>query len=207
MVLLALSSASPGRVRSAKVRKKTPPPSTLVDVAQAIPNAVLEIRYATRHNFLHEQLYEHARCLLRNEAVDALGRVEERLEQQGYRIKLWDCYRPISVQRLMWKRLPVKGLVADPDDGGSLHNRGIAVDASLVDADGHDVVMPTGHDDFSRKGRRDAPCADPNAAKHRELLRAAMEAEGFTTIRTEWWHFEAPRGEEEHLPPLLDEPL
>jgi D-alanyl-D-alanine dipeptidase len=179
-------------------------PPGLVDVAQAVPNAALELRYATEHNFLHRAVYAHARCLLRADVAASLARAEARLEKQGYRLKLWDCYRPLSVQRDMWKLVPVRGLVADPNKGGSHHNRGTAVDASLVDLQGHDIAMPSDHDDFTAKGKRDAPCADPAAAKHRAALRAAMEAEGFTTIRTEWWHFDAAGAD--HAP-LLDEPL
>jgi beta-N-acetylhexosaminidase/D-alanyl-D-alanine dipeptidase len=162
------------------------------------------MHYATADNFLHKQVYARARCLLRPEVATALQKVEDRLEKQGLRLKLWDCYRPLSVQREMWKLVPVKGLVADPNHGGSHHNRGTAVDASLVDLEGKEIAMPTAHDDFSKAGRRDAPCKDPQAAAHRAALRAAMEAEGFTTIRTEWWHFDGPSA---GGAPLLDEPL
>jgi D-alanyl-D-alanine dipeptidase len=178
----------------------------LVDVAQAVPRAVLEMRYATPDNFLHRAVYQHPRCLLRPEVAAALGRVEAGLEKQGYRLKLWDCYRPLSVQREMWKLVPVVGLVADPNKGGSHHNRGTAVDASLVDLEGQEVAICSGHDDFTPKGRRDAPC-DKVPAKHRAALRAAMEAEGFMTIKTEWWHYDAPGSRTPPLPPALDEPL
>jgi zinc D-Ala-D-Ala dipeptidase len=176
----------------------------LVDVAQAVPRAVLEMDYATPDNFLHRAVYAHARCLLRSDAAEAINRVEARLEKDGYRLKLWDCYRPLSVQREMWKLVPVRGLVADPNKGGSHHNRGTAVDASLVDLAGKAVAMPSAHDDFTKRGRRDAPCDDPAVVKRRGLLQAAMKAEGFTTIRTEWWHFDAPGAD---FAPLLDEPL
>lgn len=176
----------------------------LVDVSRVVPRAVLELHYATPHNFLHRAVYAHARCLLRARVAEALARVEVRLEAQGYRLKLWDCYRPLSVQRAMWKLVPVKGLVADPNKGGSHHNRGTAVDASLATLDGSPVEMPTAHDDFTRAGRRDAPCANAKACARKSILRAAMEAEGFTTIRTEWWHFDAP--DAGHAP-LLDDPL
>jgi len=179
-------------------------PAGLVDIHTVVPRAVLDIDYATPHNFMHQAVYAHPRCLLRPEVAEALAKVEARLEPQGYRLKLWDCYRPLSVQRAMWKLVPVHGLVADPNHGGSHHNRGTAVDASLVDIDGHEVAMPSPHDDFTHAGRRDAPCKDPKAAAHRAILRAAMEAEGFTTIRMEWWHFDAPHA---GRPPLLDEPL
>ena len=176
----------------------------LVDVQQAVPRAALQMRYATPNNFLHQAVYARARCLLRADIAEALGKAEARLEKQGYRLKLWDCYRPLSVQRAMWKLVPVRGLVADPGRGGSHHNRGTAVDASLVDLQGNEVEMPTDHDDFSKAGRRDAPTRSPAAAAHRGLLRAAMEAEGFTTIRMEWWHFDGPHADGA---PALDEPL
>lgn len=187
LLLLAAAPADPG----------------LVDVGSALPRAVLELRYATPHNFLHQAVYAHARCLLRGEVVQALRQAEEKLEPQGLRLLLWDCYRPLSVQRAMWRLVPVKGLVADPDHGGSHHNRGTAVDASLADAQGKPLAMCTDHDDFSRAGRRDAPCAAELAAR-RARLRAAMESAGFSTIRTEWWHFDAP---DAGAAPLLDQPL
>lgn len=179
-------------------------PGPLVDIQVAVPRAVLELHYATPDNFLHHAVYEHPRCLLRRSVAEALARVESRLEAQGFRIKLWDCYRPLSVQRAMWKLVPVKGLVADPEHGGSHHNRGTAVDASLATLDGAPVEMPTAHDDFSRAGRRDATCAKDAACRNKGILRAAMEAEGFTTIRTEWWHFDGPSAGHAAL---LDEPL
>jgi D-alanyl-D-alanine dipeptidase len=179
-------------------------PVRLVDASQAVPGAVLDIRYATTHNFLHKAVYSAARCLLDPAVAASLARVEGRLEAEGFRLKLWDCYRPFSVQKEMWKLVPVRGLVADPSRGGSRHNRGSAVDASLVALDGTDIEMPTDHDDFTAAGRRDAPCRSARACQHRAVLRAAMEAEGFTTIRTEWWHFE---GTPSASSGPLDEPL
>jgi zinc D-Ala-D-Ala dipeptidase len=178
--------------------------NALVDVQKVVPRAVLAMDYATPNNFLHQAVYAHARCLLRPQVAQALAQVEAQLEAQGFRLELWDCYRPLSVQRAMWKLVPVRGLVADPDRGGSHHNRGTAVDASLVDLAGDDVAMPSAHDDFTRAGRRDSPCKNPQAAKHRSILRAAMEAAGFTTIKMEWWHFDAPNA---GRAPLLDQPL
>ena len=195
VLVLGLAAAEPPAQKEAK---------PLVDIAQAIPRAVLELHYATPNNFLHRAVYAHARCLLRSDVAEELARVEARLEKGGYRLKLWDCYRPLSVQWDMWKLVPVRGLVADPNQGGSHHNRGTAVDASLVDLEGRAVDMPSEHDDFTKRGKRDALCAHPAVAQRRTLLQSAMKAEGFTTIRTEWWHFDAPGAD---FAPLLDEPL
>jgi D-alanyl-D-alanine dipeptidase len=178
--------------------------ASLVDLAQAVPRAVLDLHYATADNFLHRAVYAHARCLLRADVAEAIGRVEARVEKAGYRLELWDCYRPLSVQKEMWKLVPQRGLVADPNKGGSHHNRGTAVDASLVDLEGRAVPMPSAHDDFTPAGRRDTPGLPPDVVKRRSVLRSAMEAEGFTTIRTEWWHFDAAGAD--HAP-LLDDPL
>lgn len=180
------------------------PTDTLVDVADAVPRATLDIRYATTRNFLHEAVYAKARCLLLPRTAAALARAEARLEAAGLRLLLWDCYRPLSVQKAMWAKVPVRGLVADPYHGGSFHNRGTAVDAAVVDLDGKPVPLPSDHDDFTRAGRRDTPCADPKAARNRAALIDAMTAEGFTTIRTEWWHFDGP--DAVHAP-VLDLPL
>ena len=200
VLMLALAAAPPSKPDAGAL----PVLGGLVDVAQAVPRAVLQIHYATPNNFMHKAVYAHARCLLRADVVARLKKVEAQLEAQGYRLKLWDCYRPLSVQRAMWKLVPVRGLVADPNRGGSHHNRGTAVDASLVDLKGREIAMPSPHDDFTRAGRRDAPCKDPMACTHRAVLREAMEAVGFTTIRMEWWHFDAPQA---GRAPLLDAPL
>ncbi|MGC3999711.1 MAG: M15 family metallopeptidase [Anaeromyxobacter sp.] len=161
----------------------------LVDVTTVAPGVRLDLRYATPDNFLHAAVYPCARCLLRRPAAEALARAQAWLEQRGYGLLVWDCYRPPAVQREMWRRVPDARYVADPARG-SVHNRGGAVDLTLVDASGAPVVMPTPFDDFTPAAAPDAP-ASPEAAANRKLLREAMEAAGFGGIRTEWWHFHA----------------
>lgn len=177
-------------------------PRQLVDVATVAPGIRLEMRYATADNFLGRAVYPCARCLLAEEAAQALARVETALEAQGLHLKLWDCYRPPAVQAEMWKLRPDPRFVADPRKGSN-HSRGGAVDLTLVDASGAELEMPTAHDDFSDRARADAP-ASAAAAAHRATLRKAMEAEGFAIARSEWWHFNAAGS---RAWPLVEAPL
>ena len=166
------------------------------------------MRYATANNLTGAPLYPVARCWLRAEAATRLARAADALRAAGHRLVLWDCYRPASVQRELWRRVPDPRFVARPvDDGdgrpiaGSAHSRGAAVDVSLADRAGAPRTMPTDHDAFGPAARGDD--ATGTARDHVAALRAAMIAAGFTPLATEWWHFEA-RGAGG---PLADLPL
>ena len=161
----------------------------LVELNKIIPDVVLDIRYATTNNFVGEVLYPSARCFLVKDAALALKEIQQDLKKQGYRLKVYDGYRPLSVQKRMWEILPDSRYVADPK-GGSRHNRGYAVDVSLLDIDGNAVLMPTEFDEFSEKAHSDYMDIPEEAKKHRKILRDAMEKRGFTGIDTEWWHFD-----------------
>jgi zinc D-Ala-D-Ala dipeptidase len=176
----------------------------LIDVGTRLPDAVLDIRYATADNLTGRPLYPVARCLLRAEVAERLARAAAALRRQGFRLVLFDCYRPLSVQRELWKAAPRRGYVADPATG-SHHNRGAAVDLSLADPAGRPVEMPTGYDAFEPRARARATEGVPPAARrHRDALRVAMAAAGFSVNPMEWWHFDAP---EAAALPLLDLPL
>ncbi|HET8541857.1 MAG TPA: M15 family metallopeptidase [Anaeromyxobacter sp.] len=177
----------------------------LVDVARAIPDATIDLRYATRRNVVGRAMYPPgARCLLLRPVAERLARAAARLRAQGFTLRLWDCYRPLAVQRELWRVQPTPGLVADPRTGSN-HNRGAAVDAALAGPAGVELELPTDFDAFGPRARASATeGVSPAARRHRELLRAALVAEGFRPIRLEWWHFDAP---EARGTPLLDEPL
>jgi D-alanyl-D-alanine dipeptidase len=181
------------------------PAPALVDVARALPDAVIDLRYATPDNVVGRPLYpEGARCLLLPPVAARLARVAARVRQAGLRLRLWDCYRPLAAQRALWELAPRPGLVANPAKG-SHHNRGAAVDVALAAADGGPVDLPTDFDDFGPRARASATRGvSPAARRHRELLRGAMVAEGFRPNRMEWWHFDAP---EARGAPVLDAPL
>lgn len=176
----------------------------LVDVARAVPEASLDIRYATSRNLAGRPLYPAARCLLLAPVAERLRRAAAALREQGYRLLLWDCYRPLAVQRELWRLRPDRRWVADPAKG-SAHNRAAAVDASLLSRDGRPVEMPTDHDAFTPAARPDAAAGiSPAAVEHRRILRRAMEEAGFRPDRGEWWHFAAP---EARRAPVLDVPI
>lgn len=186
-------------------------PADLVDVASIDPTIQIDMRYATPDNFTRVAFYPAARCLLRRDAAERLSRVQRRLSSRGLGLKVWDCYRPFSFQKLLWKLVSDPRYVAEPvadADGrpvkGSKHNRGAAVDLTLVDAAGAPVPMPTEHDDFSERAHRDSPDVPARARASSQILERAMVAEGFSPLPTEWWHFDAP-GWERY--PLSDQPL
>ena len=161
----------------------------LVEVQKLNPRIRVEVRYATPDNFMKEALYPEARCLLRREVAEALSRVQTALEQRGMGLKIFDGYRPLSVQKKMWAKFPLEGYVANPAKGSN-HNRGAAVDLTLVDAQGNELPMPSAYDEFSERSHRDYMKAAPAEISNRQILQDAMEKEGFHGISTEWWHFD-----------------
>gem|GEM_PF-690095 len=197
-VLLPLPGAEPPPMRA-----EGPAEEPLVDFALIDPRIVIDLRYATADNFTGRRLYPVARCLLRESVARRLRRVQDRLVRQGRGLKVYDAYRPLSVQRKMWETMPDPDYVADPAKG-SRHNRGAAVDVTLIDAEGRELEMPTGYDDFTPAAHRDYRGGTDVSRRNRDLLISAMEAEGFTGLRTEWWHFDAP-GWQQY--PLLNVPL
>lgn len=162
-----------------------------MDISQAAPSIRVDIRYATADNFTKTVLYPVNRCLLRPSVAQRLARVQEDLRASGLGLKVWDCYRPLSIQKKLWALVPDPRYVADPNKG-SRHNRGAAVDATLVDVRGRESEMPTIYDDFSERAHRDFQGASPQAAANRSILEKAMAARGFAGLSTEWWHFDAP---------------
>jgi len=175
---------------------------SLVDVRERIPDVFVDMRYAGTDNFLKQPVYNSGRCLLRPAVADRLARAATLLRGQGLRLLVWDCYRPLRVQRKMWAMVPDERYVADPAKGSN-HNRGAAVDVTLAEPSGRPLPMPTGHDDFTPAARLDAPASDV-ARFNRERLRRAMEAVGFAPLATEWWHYADP--DATRYDPL-DEPL
>lgn len=178
-------------------------PDPLVDFSRVHPGAALDIRYATQDNFTHQQVYAQARCALRRSAATRLAAAASEFEGLGYRLKIYDCYRPLSVQRKFWALVPDERFVADPAKG-SRHNRGAAVDVTLTDAQGRELEMPTGFDDFSERAARNWAGASAAAAKNRALLEQVMKKHGFVGLPSEWWHFDAQGWEK---CPLEDVPL
>lgn len=163
----------------------------LTDIQTIAPDIAMDMRYATTNNFLKQAVYGKARCLLRDPVARSIQRAQETLKAQGLGLKLYDCYRPLSVQKSMWKIFPDGRYVANPATG-SRHNRGAAVDLTLVDAQGKDLEMPSDFDDFSERAHRDSETMTAAARKNVQILTDTLVAQGLTTIETEWWHYDGP---------------
>lgn len=169
---------------------KTVNKASLVDLHSIHPTIRLDLRYATANNFMHRALYKQSRCLLRANAAEQLSQVQQDLEAYGLGLKVYDCYRPLSVQKQMWKLVPDERYVANPATG-SRHNRGSAVDVTLVDRAGNELPMPTAFDDFTDRAATNYNGASPQAKQNRQRLKDAMTKRGFSPLQTEWWHFDA----------------
>ncbi|MBM4068630.1 MAG: serine hydrolase [Planctomycetes bacterium] len=164
----------------------------LVDVATLDPSIRLDIRYAGKNNFLGTPLYSSARAFLQRPAAEALLRVHQNLEKHGYGLLLHDAYRPWFVTRIFWNATEDRyhHFVADPRQG-SRHNRGCAVDLTLFDRkSGKAVAMVSGYDEFSDRAYADYIGGTSRQRWQRDLLRKAMEDEGFSVYPGEWWHFD-----------------
>ncbi len=164
----------------------------LVEVVTLDPSLRLDVRYAGADNFLRAPIYPEARVFLQRPAAEAVVRANRTLQAQGYGLLLFDGYRPWYVTRLFWDATPDEqhGFVADPATG-SRHNRGCAIDLSLYDlTTGQEVSMPSGYDEFTERAHPNYTGGEPEQRAARDLLRAAMEAEGFTVNDDEWWHFD-----------------
>jgi len=166
----------------------------LVDVRAKHSRIVVELSYATAGNAFRKRLYDGDVALLRGPVAARLARVQNRLEKQRLGLKVWDAYRPRSVQSVMWRLRPDarSRYLANPRKI-SKHSRGAAVDVTLVDSTDRELPMPTPHDEFSARAHRGASRGvSPAARKNARILAAAMRAEGFLSNPYEWWHFTAP---------------
>jgi zinc D-Ala-D-Ala dipeptidase len=164
----------------------------LRELVKLDPTIKLDIRYATRNNFLGRPVYKEARAFLQKPAAEALVRAHQKLKEKGFGIVVFDGYRPWSVTKIFWDVTPPdkKIFVADPSQG-SRHNRGCAVDLSIYElATGTIVRMPSEYDEMTERAHINYACGTPEAKHLRETLRSAMESEGFAVYEPEWWHYD-----------------
>jgi len=161
-----------------------------VNIKTLSPEILLDMKYATADNFLGQVVYDCAECYLRKATAQALVAAQKDFVVRGYSLKLFDCYRPLSVQKKMWKILPGTHYVANPAKG-SKHNRGAAVDLTLVEiATGKEVDMGTPFDTFSPKAHHSYTDLPKEVLVHRQLLREVLGKHNFKPIFSEWWHYE-----------------
>jgi D-alanyl-D-alanine dipeptidase len=166
--------------------------STFVNLKQYSNDFVYDMKYATEDNFLKAKVYDCAECYLRYKTVKALIDANQSFQKLGYTIKIFDCYRPLSIQEKMWKIVPNPKYVANPAKG-SIHNRGGAVDIGLVDANGVNVDFGTSFDFFGIEASHSYKFLDKKIKKNRKFLKKIMEQNGFKALASEWWHYDFSR--------------
>lgn len=149
---------------------------------------VLDIRYATEDNFVGKIMYACPRCFLRPEAAQAVVAAQAELSKEGLGLKMFDCYRPRDVQWKLWEIMPQPGFVADPRKG-SIHNRGGAVDLTIIDADGEQLDMGTTFDFFGPEANHNYTELPEAVLANRRKLKELLGKHGFSPIRSEWWHY------------------
>ncbi len=176
----------------------------LVELQPAIPGLRVDVRYATADNFMKHPLYPVARVFLRASAARALGEAQRELAAEGLGLKVFDGYRPYRVTEAMWEPIRNPDYVADPSKG-SRHNRGAAVDLTLVNlTTGVELSMPTPYDDFTTRARHDFNDLPAEVLSNRTKLRDVMVRHGFEPLPSEWWHYDFAGW---RAFPLMDVPL
>jgi D-alanyl-D-alanine dipeptidase len=168
-------------------------PAGFVDIKSVDKTIVIDLRYASANNVAHRPLYPPGTpALVRASVAKRLVVAQEYLRKKGYGLKIWDAYRPQSAQEQLWRLTQNRSFVADPKEGRGMHVRGAAIDATLVDAEGHEVPMPTDFDSFTDAALLEYKGRDPIVRANLKLLQKAMAHGGFYGLRTEWWHFCTP---------------
>lgn len=162
--------------------------NALVNLRNYSNDFEFDMKYATVDNFLKEKVYPCDECFLRAKTVNALLEANKSFLEKGYRIKIYDCYRPKSIQKKMWKIVPDANYVANPKKG-SIHNRGGAVDISLVDSIGKGLDMGTKFDFFGKEAGHEYQNLSEEVLSNRKLLKETMLRHNFKSLDSEWWHY------------------
>ena len=149
---------------------------------------IIDIPYSTTNNITGQKLYDCNECYLLYQTVKDLLIAQKVFRQKGFKVKLLDCYRPYDVQKILYEAFPISGYVADPV-GGSIHNRGTAVDLTLVDSSGNELDMGSEYDELSVRSNHGYIGFSDTVLQNRKLLRETMNNCNFVTIRLEWWHY------------------
>jgi zinc D-Ala-D-Ala dipeptidase len=187
LILVAVSCYSQS-IANRKSKKLAIADTTFVNLQEYSKDFVYDMKYATANNFLKEQVYDCASCLLRWKTIKALMAANKDFMEMSYKIKIFDCYRPLDIQKKMWKIVSNPSYVADPKKG-SIHNRGGAVDITIVDNTGKDLDMGTAFDFFGAEAGHNYPNLSDEVKKNRSILKTTMLKNGFSEFESEWWHY------------------
>lgn len=166
-----------------------PRDTVLVPLHVVVPDLLTEVRYATADNFTKRVLYTSDTLSARHIVAESLAVAQRAARARGLQLKVYDAYRPLSIQRLMWSIVPDERYVADPAKG-SRHNRGCALDLTLCDSSGNELNMGTGYDEFTERAAATYTNLDPAVLENRKLLQNIMSDAGFDVLPSEWWHFD-----------------
>ncbi|SHN16686.1 M15 family metallopeptidase [Flavobacterium xinjiangense] len=183
------------QVASTKIKEENTSISdtTLVNLKDYSQDFVYDMKYATTDNFLKAKVYNCAECFLRLKTVKALIEVNTAFKKKGYKIKIFDCYRPLDIQKKMWKIVSNPEYVANPAKG-SIHNRGGAVDITLVSIDGKELDMGTPFDFFGKEAGHNFTDLSQEVKANRMLLKEEMTNANFNSFDSEWWHYNLKSG-------------
>lgn len=172
----------------ASVKKN--PNNQLVEITKAIPDIKLDIRYATKNNFMKQVMYGQAKAFARKPVVESLKKVQGELSKKGLGLKIFDGYRPYAITVAFYKKASDKNFVANPKQG-SKHNRGCAVDLTLINLKtGKEIAMPTPYDSFSAAAAANYPNVSPEVKKNRDFFIAIMRKYKLNVLENEWWHYD-----------------
>ncbi len=192
-ILHAQKNSEPQVIREYGLYKKSLKNDSLkkmVELKTIVPGVEYDLRYATTNNFMHQQVYKTgSNTFLRLVVARALAQAQKELNEKNLSLKIWDAYRPYSVTEKMWEMIKDERYVADPKKGSG-HNRGIAVDLTIIGrTTGKELDMGTGFDNFTDTAHLDFKNLSPGILNNRALLKTVMEKNGFVALETEWWHF------------------
>ncbi len=169
---------------------KSDPAKRLVDLKKMIPGLVMDLRYATTNNFTKTVLYHHPVAYLRQAPASALKQVQDDLNKKGLSLKLYDAFRPLSVTCKIWRLVPDRRYAANPRKGSN-HNRGLAVDLTIIDVKtGRELDMGTPFDSFTDTAHHSFTQLPAQVLANRRLLKSVMRKYGFDIVPDEWWHYQ-----------------
>ena len=172
------------------VSERIPPDGELVRILDYIPDAVIDLRYATENNFTKTVIYDDAEAYLCYGTVKKLCKVQEKMKENGFRIIIWDAYRSVEAQYRLWEVYPDPTYVADPRNGRiTSHSRGNTIDIGIVYEDGSEVELPSAFDEFSSLADRDYSDVSETAAENSKFLETVMNQYGFSGSWGEWWDY------------------
>ncbi len=170
----------------------------LVEITAETHDVLIDLRYATENNVTGQAFYCRAACFLHPKAEAALIRAVALAKVQGWRIKIFDAFRPLEAQQFLWDDCPDAEFVSNPKTGSCPHCRGVAVDLTLVDVEGNELDMGTGFDDFTHQSHHGDGRVSVEAQRNRYLLMGIMTTAGWDFYRNEWWHYQLFNAREYH---------